>query len=74
MKKLLIALGVVALIGMIGGCKQKRCECYTYRTGYPTAHSYEPKTGSSCLDTVDWQASDSSGDLIRKICDEEILD
>lgn len=73
MKKLLIALGIVALIGTVSACKQKRCECITQRTGYPDAHSYEPKTGSSCVDTLVWQAADSSGDLIRKICGEEIL-
>ena len=71
MKKLLIALGIIAIIGTVSSCKQKRCSCYTYRTGYPTAHSLEHKTGSSCLDTIDWMAADSSGDLIRKICDEE---
>ena len=74
MKKLLIALGIIAIIGTVSSCKQKRCSCYTYRTGYPVAHSYEPKTGSSCADTTDWMAADSSGDLIRKICDEEIVD
>ncbi|MBO4600316.1 MAG: hypothetical protein J5641_06215 [Bacteroidales bacterium] len=71
MKKVVIALGIVAIIAVVCSCKAKRCSCYTERTGYPTAHSYEPKTGSSCVDTVIWQASDSTGDLIRKICGEE---
>ena len=72
MKKLLIALGIIALICTVSSCKKKRCSCYTYRTGYPVAHSYEPRTGSSCVDTLEWQAADSSGDLIRKICADEI--
>ena len=72
MKKILIALGIIALIGTVSSCKQKRCSCYTYRTGYAVAHSYEPRTGSSCADTLEWQASDGSGDLIRKICADEI--
>ena len=72
MKKVLIALGIVALICVVSSCKQKRCVCYTDRAGYPTARSYEPRTGASCVDTVEWQAADSSGDLIRKICEEEV--
>lgn len=72
MKKLLIVLGIIALIATVSSCKKKRCVCYTYRTGYPTARSFEPRTGSSCIDTVDWMAADSSGDLLRKICADEI--
>ena len=72
MKKILIALCLIAIIVVVSSCKKKRCECYTYRQGYATAHSYEPMTGSSCMDTLDWQAADSSGDLIRKICADEI--
>jgi hypothetical protein len=73
MKKLLIALGIIALIATVSACKQKRCACTTYRTGYSPAHSLEPKTGSSCADTTQWTATDSSGDIIIKICDEEIV-
>ena len=72
MKKLLIVLGLVAMVVVVSSCKAKRCSCYTFREGYRTAHSYEPKTGASCIDTVDWQATDGTGDLIRKICGEEI--
>ena len=72
MKKLLIALGIIAIIATVSSCKKKRCVCYTSRTCYPTARSYEPRSGSSCVDTVEWQAADSSGDLLRKICAEEI--
>ncbi|MBQ6068399.1 MAG: hypothetical protein IJK84_02755 [Bacteroidales bacterium] len=72
MKKLLIVLGILAVLGATCSCKEKRCECKYYRTGYATTRSYEPKTGSSCSDTTDWMAADSSGDLIRRICDEVV--
>ena len=72
-KKVFIALGILAVITVVCACKEKRCSCYTYRTGYATAHSYEPRTGTSCVDTIDWNAADSSGDVLRKICGEEEL-
>ncbi len=74
MKKILIVLGIIALIATVSACKQKRCSCTTYRTGYTPAHSYEPKTGANCSDTTQWMAADSSGDVLVKICVEEILD
>lgn len=71
MKKVFIILSLVAIIATVSSCKQKRCACTTYRQGYRTTHSLEPKTGKSCIDTIVWDAADSSGDLIKTICAEE---
>lgn len=70
MKKFLAVLGLLAIVGTVSSCKEKRCACVSKRTGYPAARSYEPKTGSSCVDTLQYMASDSMS-LIIKICAEE---
>lgn len=71
MKKIVIALSLVALLVVVASCTKKRCECMTVRNKYDTTHALE-ELGShkNCTELdKEWVAEqDSSGDIITKTC------
>lgn len=75
MKKTLTILALVALVFSITACKEKRCKCTTFR-GNSTipAYSLEPLgSHKKCSDLdKEWQASDSTGDIIKMSCVPEV--
>ena len=70
MKKILVAAALLLFIAVTVGCKEKRCKCTTLRAGETPAIGLEPLgTHSDCSElNADWEASDSTGDLLTKVC------
>lgn len=71
MKKILLALGALAIIAVVSSCKEKRCECITYRTDYAPARSLEPLGNHKSCSELDaeWPSADTaSQDLLKKEC------
>jgi len=71
MKKIFVALSLLALVAVVTSCKEKRCSCTTVRgDNMYTSHSLEPLGNHSSCSELDreWLASDSSGDMLFKTC------
>ncbi|MBR1834736.1 MAG: hypothetical protein IJ785_04435 [Bacteroidales bacterium] len=69
-KKLLVAFMAIAVLAVVGACKEKNCHCTSVRAGEVPAHSLEPLGNHKNCSELDrqWTASDSSQDMLKKTC------
>jgi len=71
-KIVLVCLAAMAL-GIMAGCKEKRCSCITQRINERPAHSLEPLGNHKNCSELDreWMSSDSTHEMLMKTCVEE---